>query len=176
VDAAAWVRHVSFIETERLLIRKWQLPRDLGDAFAIYGDPQTMHFIPCGALTREQTQRLVLRMIERDEQQGYGIWPVVHKQDQRVIGECGITQIPGHEPDIEIAWIYNKGYHGCGYATEAARAVMDFAFAELNVRRLYALIDRFNAPSIAVANRLGMRYDRIIRAYKRDLMRYEKVP
>lgn len=167
---------MSFIETERLLIRKWQLPRDMDDAFAMYGDPQTMHFIPCGALTREQTERLVLRMIERDEQQGYGIWPVVHKEDQRVIGECGVTQIPGYEPDIEIAWIYNKAYHGRGYATEAAHAVMEFAFSELKVARLYALIDRFNAPSIAVANRLGMRFDRIIRAYRRDLMRYAVTP
>jgi len=166
---------VSFIETDRLLIRKWQLPRDLDDAFAVYGDLETMHFIPCGALTREQTERLIARMIERDEQQGYGIWPVVHKEDQRVIGECGVTQIPGHEPDIEIAWIYNKEYHGRGYATEAARAVMDFAFSELKVAKLYALIDRFNAPSIALANRLGMRYDRVIRAYKRDLMRYEAI-
>jgi ribosomal-protein-alanine N-acetyltransferase len=166
---------VSFIETQRLLIRKWELPRDLDDAVEIYGDPETMRFIPCGPLDREQTQALVTRMMERDERQGYGIWPVVHKEDHRVIGECGVTQIPGHEPDIEIAWIFNKAYHGKGYATEAALAVMQYAFSELRIGRLYALINRFNGPSIAVANRLGMRYDRIIRAYKRDLMRYEKV-
>lgn len=167
---------MSFIETERLLIRKWQLPRDLDDAVAIYGDPQTMRFIPCGTLGREQTQRLVERMMERDERHGYGIWPVVLKAENRIIGECGITQIPGHEPDIEIAWIFNRAYHGQGYATEAAHAVMQFAFEELRIGRLYALIDRFNGASIGVANRLGMRYDRIIRAYKRDLMRYEAVP
>lgn len=165
---------MSFIETERLLIRKWQLPRDLDDALAFFGDPETMRFIPCGALNREQTQRLVARFVEKDEAQGFGIWPVVHKADHRVIGECGITAIPGHEPDIEIAWIFNKAYRGAGYATEAARAVMEFAFSELRIARLYALIDRANAPSIAVANRLGMRYDRIVRAYRRDLMRYEK--
>jgi ribosomal-protein-alanine N-acetyltransferase len=166
---------VSFIETSRLVIRKWELPRDLDDAVAIYGNPVTMRFIPCGALDREQTQRLVRRMMENDERQGFGIWPVVHKNDHRVIGECGISQIPGWEPDVEIAWIFNGAYQRQGLATEAARAVMDFAFSELRIARLYALIDRFNARSIAVANRLGMRYDRIIRAYKRDLMRYEKV-
>jgi ribosomal-protein-alanine N-acetyltransferase len=166
---------VSFIETSRLVIRKWELPRDLDDAVAIYGNPVTMRFIPCGALDREQTQRLVRRMMETDERQGFGIWPVVHKNDHRVIGECGISQIPGWEPDVEIAWIFNGAYHGQGLATEAAGAVMDFAFSELQIARLYALIDRFNTRSIAVANRLGMRYDRIIRAYKRDLMRYEKV-
>jgi RimJ/RimL family protein N-acetyltransferase len=165
---------VKFIQTQRLQIRKWDLARDLDDAVAIYGDPEVMRYIPCGALDRAQTERLIGRMIEKDEQQGYGIWPVVHKADGRVIGESGITQIPGQEPDIEIAWIFNKEYQGQGYATEAARAIMEYAFKELRIARLYALIDRFNARSIAVANRLGMRYDRIIRAYKRDLMRYEK--
>ena len=166
---------MSFIETPRLLIRKWQLPRDMDDAFAIYGDPDVMHFIPCGAWPRDKVQAYIERKMAHDERDGYGIWPVVLKSENRVIGECGITQIPGWEPDIEIAWIFNKTYHGQGYATEAARAVSDFAFSELRIARLYALIDRFNAPSIAVANRLGMHYDRIIRAYKRDLMRYEMV-
>lgn len=167
---------MSFIETERLLIRKWQLPRDLEDASAIYGDAETMRFIPCGTLNAEQTRAYIERKIAQDERDGFGIWPVVHKADHRVIGECGVTHIEGTRPEIEIAWIFNKAYHGQGYATEAARAVMQFAFAELHIARLYALIDRFNAPSIAVANRLSMRYDRIVRAYRRDLMRYEQVP
>lgn len=166
---------MSFIETERLLIRKWQLPRDVEDAFAIYGDPQTMHFIPGGAATRDRVQAYIERKIAHDERDGFGIWPVVHKAENRVIGECGVTHIEGTWPEIEIAWIFNRAYHGQGYATEAARAVMEFAFGELQIARLYALIDRLNAPSIAVANRLHMRYDRIVRAYKRDLMLYEKV-
>jgi RimJ/RimL family protein N-acetyltransferase len=165
---------VSFIETERLLIRKWDLARDLDDAVAIYGDGQTMRFIPCGALTRDQTQRLIERMTKRDEENGFGIWPVVHKSTQRVIGESGVTYIPGHGRDIEIAWIFNRQYHGNGYATEAARAVMQFAFKQLNLPLVYALIERENARSIGVANRLGMEFDRIIRAYNRDLMRYVK--
>lgn len=165
---------MSFIETERLLIRKWEPSRDIADAFDIYGDPQTMRFIPCGALSLEQTQRLVARMMERDEQHGFGIWPVVLKSERRVIGECGITYIPEHGSDVEIAWIFNKAYHGKGYATEAARAVMDYAFGRAGISPLFALIDRANAPSIAVANRLGMEFDRIIRAYKRDLMRYRR--
>ena len=163
---------MSFIETERLLIRKWDPVRDLDDALAIYGDAETMRFIPCGALDREQTQRFIGRMMERDETNGFGIWPVVLKSERRMIGECGITYIPDHGTDVEIAWIYNKAYHGKGYATEAARAVMDYAFTEVRLPYIYALIERANAASIAVANKLGMQFDRIIRAYRRDLMRY----
>lgn len=163
---------MSFIETERLLIRKWDAGRDLDDALAIYGDPETMRFIPCGALDREQTQRFISRMIERDEANGFGIWPVVLKSERRVIGECGITYIPDYGTDVEIAWIYNRAYHGQGYATEAARAVLDYAFSEVRLPKVYALIERANGASIAVANKLRMNFDRIIRAYRRDLMRY----
>jgi RimJ/RimL family protein N-acetyltransferase len=165
---------MSLLETQRLLIRYWDLDRDLDDAAAIYGDPQTMRFIPCGALTREQTQRLVERMMERERVNGFGIWPVALKDDRRVIGVCGITYIPGYGQDVEIAWIFNRAYHGRGYATEAARCVMHFAMHERRLSRVYALIERENAASIGVANRLGMEYDRIIRAYSRDLMRYRK--
>jgi RimJ/RimL family protein N-acetyltransferase len=97
---------------------------------------------------------------------------VVLKEENRVIGECGITHIPDYPGDVEIAWIFNRAYHGRGYATEAARAVLDYAFASAALQSVYALIDRFNAPSIGVANRLGMEFDRIVRAYRRDLMRY----
>jgi ribosomal-protein-alanine N-acetyltransferase len=165
---------LSFIETPRLLIRTWDEQRDLDDACAIYGDEQTMRYIPCGALDRGRTRRLLARMIERNENEGFGIWPVVHRADRRVIGECGVTYIPGHGRDVEIAWIFNRAYCGAGYATEAAQAVMEWAFAQLPLRRLYALVDRENAASIRVTRRLGMIYEGIVRAYNRDLMRYVK--
>jgi [ribosomal protein S5]-alanine N-acetyltransferase len=167
---------VDVTSSQRLSIRKWDLPGDLDDAFQMYGDAQTMRFIPCGALSREQTQGLIERMIERDAQNGFGIWAVVHRADRRVIGASGITYIPGHGSDIEIAWVFNKAYHGKGYATESATTVMQHAFTQLGLRRIYALIERENAASIRVANRLRMDYDRIVRAYDRDLMRYTKTP
>lgn len=163
---------MQILETDRLVVRQWDEQGDLEDALAIYGDAATMRFIPCGALDRDQTQRLLSRMREREENHGFGLWAVVLKADGRVIGECGVTYIPDYDRDVEIAWIFNRAYHGNGYATEAARAVMRFALKDLRLSVLYALIARENRPSIAVANRLGMHYDRIVRAYKRDLMRY----
>lgn len=160
------------LETERLIIRRWDVEQDLDDALAIYGDPETMRFIPCGPLNRDRTRALLERMRQREEQHGFGIWPVVEKTHRRVIGECGIAYIPDHGTAVEIAWIFNAAYHGRGFATEAARAVMRHAVDELNIRPLHALIDRENRKSIALANRLALRFDGIIRAYRRDLMRY----
>ena len=166
---------MTILQTARLTVRPWDAERDLEDAHAIYGDAATMRFIPCGALSREQTLRLVTRMVERAAVLGFGIWPVVSKENGCVIGECGLTAIPGHEPDVEIAWIFNSAYQGFGYATEAARAVLEYGLRELRLPQIYALIDRENRRSIAVANRLSMSYGRIIRAYNRDLMRYQAV-
>jgi RimJ/RimL family protein N-acetyltransferase len=165
---------VNTIETGRLLIRKWDVENDLDDAFAFYGDEETMRFIPGGVKDREQTRASLQRMFDRDQEDGFGIWPVVHKTDARVIGVCGVFHIPDHGTDVEIAWLFNKAYYGRGYATEAARVVMQFAFDELRLPILYALIHQDNAASIRVAERLGMDYSRLIHAYGRELKCYER--
>jgi ribosomal-protein-alanine N-acetyltransferase len=165
---------VNTIETGRLLIRKWDVEKDLDDAFAFYGDEETMRFIPGGVKDREQTRASLQRMIDRDKEESFGIWPVVHKTDRRVIGACGIFYIPDHVPDVEIAWIFNKGYRGRGFATEAAAAVTQFALGELRLPVLYALIHRDNTPSIRVAERLGMEFHRMMYAYDRDLRLYRQ--
>lgn len=164
------------IETERLLMRKWDVEGDLDDAFSFYGDAETMRFIPGGVKDREQTRASLQRMFDRDKEDGFGIWPVVHKADRRVIGACGVFYIPDHGTDVEIAWLFDKAYHGHGYATEAARAVTEFAFAELRLPVLYALIHQANTPSLRVADRLGMEFHRMMYAYDRDLRLYEKQP
>ncbi len=162
------------IETERLLVRKWDIETDLDDALAFYGDEQTMEFIPGGVKDRDKTKASLGRMIERDKEDGFGIWPVAHKADRRVIGACGVFYIPEHGSDVEIAWIFNKAYHGRGYCTEAARAVMQFAFDVLRLPVFYALIHQDNAASIRVAERLQMGYSRLIHAYGRELRCYER--
>jgi RimJ/RimL family protein N-acetyltransferase len=164
------------IETERLLMRKWDVERDIDDALSFYGDVETMRFIPGGVKDREQTRASLQRMFDRDKEDGFGIWPVVHKADARIIGVCGVFYIPEHAPDVEIAWLLHKSYHGHGYATEAARAVTDFSFAQLRLPVLYALIHQANMPSIRVADRLGMEFHRMMFAYDRDLRLYEKQP
>ncbi|HSP62878.1 MAG TPA: GNAT family N-acetyltransferase [Pyrinomonadaceae bacterium] len=164
------------IGTERLLMRKWDVEGDLDEAFSFYGDAETMRFIPGGVKDREQTRASLQRMFDRDKEDGFGIWPVVHKTDGRVIGVCGVFYIPDHGTDVEIAWLFDKAYHGQGYATEAARAVMEFSFAELRLPILYALIHQDNTPSIRVAERLGMSYRGLMFAYDRDLGCYQKLP
>jgi RimJ/RimL family protein N-acetyltransferase len=162
------------LQTERLEIRNWRLPDDEEGARAIFCDPEVMRYIPAGTFAPESVARVIGRMIERDARDGFGVWPVVEKTTGVLIGECGITYIPDSS-DVEIAWLYSRASWGKGYATEAARAVLAYALGPAGLERVYALVVLENKASVAVANRLGMRFDRVVRAYKRDMLRYVAV-
>lgn len=149
------------------------LPRDLDDAVELYSDPAVMESMPGGPLDRVGVNRLVAKFIETDETLGFSMWPVVTKAERAIIGSCGLIRVPD-TTDISIGWTLKRKYWGHGYATEAARAVLRFGFDALKTPCICALIDRQNSRSIAIANRLQMRYDRIVRVMRRDLMRYEK--
>jgi ribosomal-protein-alanine N-acetyltransferase len=166
---------VNVIETARLRMRPWNLPGDEEAAAELFCDADLMRYIPVGAQPAERVAGIVQRMIDNAQRDGFGLLALVEKESGRVVGECGLAHIPDTR-DIEIAWFLARSAWRNGYATEAARAILTYAFAQLHIPRVYALIDRENARSIAVANRLGMRYDRIVRAYRRDLMRYLAKP
>ncbi len=159
------------IETERLRLRPWNVPGDEAAAAQMFCDAEVMRYIPVGVRGTDDVPGILQRFNERNQRDGFGIEAVVEKASDRVIGECGLTYIPDTR-DVEIAWFLIRSEWGKGYATEASRAVLAYALNERRLPRVYSLIDRENARSIAVANRLGMRFDRIVRAYRRDLMRY----
>ena len=164
---------MSFIETPRLFLRTWMLPGDAVDGQELFDDEEVMRYIPHSFAKSADSIRIIEFMTAMNEREGFGFWPVIAKGDGALVGECGLARIDD-TPQIEIGWMFKRKYWGNGYATESARAVLDYAFEHLRAPRVYALIDRMNARSIAVANRLGMTYDRIVRQYHQDLMRYVK--
>lgn len=161
---------MAFIETERLILRTW-MPSDAAALLEVSSDPEVTRFLP---MTRPPTIESMTAWIERQmdeqEREDFSVWPVIRKGDGRLIGRCGLHRLP--EGYVEIAWIFERAAWGEGYATEAARAVAAYARDTLHLPELYALINPGNSASIAVAYRLGMRFDRVVRAYKRDLLRY----
>lgn len=166
---------MSFIETERLLIRTW-MPSDVPALAAILGDAETMRYIGPGhqhGLTAEQTKEAVAAMTQAYERDGIGIWPAVLKETGELVGECGLQTLPGSS-DVELVYVIAKIQRGNGLAYEAASAVMAFGFAEQRLPRIVAVVHPFNVPAIRLVNRLGMRFDRVARVYKADLLKYVK--
>jgi RimJ/RimL family protein N-acetyltransferase len=161
---------MAFIETERLILRTW-MPSDAPALLEMSSDPEVTRFLPMSsAPTLESISAWVERQMDEQEREGFSVWPVIRKEDGKLIGRCGLPRLP--EGYVEVAWVFERSAWGFGFATEAARAAAAYARNTLRLPELFALINPANSASIAVAYHLGMRFDRVVRAYKRDLLRY----
>ena len=159
------------LETERLLLR---IPdeRDLDGYLAVYGDPEVMRFLKTGMMTRADAVAGVERMRRHWERHGVGLFSVVRKEDERLLGRVGFLlwesvrwvnaireDIEG-DLELEVGWTLGSEYWSQGYATEAALACRDLALGELGWTRLVSLIAHDNAASIRVAEKIGETYER----------------
>jgi RimJ/RimL family protein N-acetyltransferase len=147
------------IETERLQLRRLRRS-DLDAMHAYLGDARTMLYYPA-PFTRE----FVRKWIDRSEQQfrkfGYGLFGVVLKSSGELIGDCGLVwqEIDG-APELEVGYHFHRAHWGRGYATEAAQACIEYAFANAGVSHVISLIRPENVPSRRVAERNGMSLSR----------------
>ena len=156
------------IETERLLLRP---PRaeDAAELGAIYAEEETMRFVG-GTIEQSEMPRQIASMRARWEGLGFGTLVAEKKDDGRVVGDLGIyawqtgtwdiTRDLSVPHEIELGWLLGLAHRGVGYATEAALALRDWARNELSPPRLISLINVDNAPSQAVARRLGCARER----------------
>lgn len=129
--------------------------------YHVFSDPDVMRFSD-GVKTKEWVQDWLHTCQERYASWGFGPYAIVQRDNQDVIGYCGLfsyADIDGR-PEIEIGYRLRRSAWGKGYATEAAQAVRDDAFANLGINRLIALIDPSNTLSIRVAEKVGMRYEK----------------
>ena len=160
------------IETVRLRLRAFT-PDDLDALQLVFGDTDVMQYISGGKpRTREETETGLRRTIEGWQRRGFGLWAVVEKATDKVIGYCGL--IPLEEtPEIELAYGLAKTSWGKGLAPEAAHASLRFGFEEMKLERIVAVVNPQNVSSQRVLEKLGMKYTKNERHYDEDLMYYE---
>jgi ribosomal-protein-alanine N-acetyltransferase len=139
------------IETPRLLLRQFQVD-DWQDVLAYTSDSEVMAYIPTGVMSEEQAREFVAYSAG-DEAEDFA---VLLKRANHLIGH--ISFHPWFAPrTYEIGWVFNSAYHGQGYATEAARAMMRYGFDVLKIHRLIATCQPENPASYRVMEKLGMR-------------------
>ncbi|MDR3748005.1 MAG: GNAT family N-acetyltransferase [Acidobacteriota bacterium] len=147
------------IETERLLLRR-MTPSDADAIFAVIGDPVAMQYYP-QPFTRDDAAEWIERNLLRYNEHGYGLFGVVLKSGGEVIGDCGLVQqLVEGEPHLEVGYHLQRRHWGNGYATEAARRCMEYAFTQLGTDKVVSLIRPENLPSRRVAERNGMQVER----------------
>jgi len=149
---------VTILRTPRLLLRPPTLD-DVPAYAAMHADPEVMRYYP-KPFTFEESRNEVVRLREHHEKHGFGLWAVEH--EGRFIGITGLLR-PTWEahftPCTEIGWRLERASWGQGFATEAARECLRYAFEVLKVPEVVALTSVPNEPSKRVMERLGMTRD-----------------
>jgi RimJ/RimL family protein N-acetyltransferase len=142
------------LETERLVLRMFQ--ESDTDAYAeMVADPEVMRFLGGGQpVPRAEAWRNMAMILGHWHLRGYGMWAVEEKAGGEMLGRVGCWRPEGW-PGLEVGWTLRRRFWGRGYATEAARAAIDYAFTTLGQTRVISLIAPENVNSIRVAERLG---------------------
>jgi RimJ/RimL family protein N-acetyltransferase len=126
---------------------------DIDEFVGLHDDPEVTRFIR--RLDRSDAEEL-LRLTERDWlERGHGMLAVLDRDNGRFLGRAGLKYWSQFN-ETELGWALRKDAWGRGYATEAAHACIDWAFATLAVPYLTAMIQPDNKPSIRLACRLGL--------------------
>jgi ribosomal-protein-alanine N-acetyltransferase len=150
------------LETDRLLIRDWE-EDDAEAAQEIYGSAEVAQWLSPAIekVTDEATMRAILQAwIEAQPNfvVPAGRFAVVRKEDNEVIGGLLIRLLPPYEEDLEIGWQFRPSAWGNGYASEASKALMGWAFSTGDVDELFAVARPNNKRAIGTAQRLGMEW------------------
>lgn len=147
------------LQTKHLIIREFT-PDDLDFLSSLLGDEKVMEFSVAGPISREQTKEfLEKRVLAHYARFGFGLYALVHTETNRLIGYAGLSvqSIDGEEL-VELGYRLDSNYWGKGLASEAAKALSQYAFDKIGLDQLISIIDPKNVRSIAVATRLGMHY------------------
>lgn len=144
------------IETQRLYMRRLN-ENDVEALSKILRDEETMYAYE-GAFSEAEVLEWLERQLARYRQYGFGLWAVIFPETDEFIGQCGLTIQQWKDSEVlEVGYLFRREFWHNGYATEAARACMEYAFRELNADEVCSIIRDTNIASQRVALRNGMR-------------------
>lgn len=146
-----------YLETDRLRLRDWQA-EDRKDFARMNADPVIMEFLP-RVLSEKDSHHLADKFEKHFEKYGYGLFAVEEKESGEFMGFVGLNNVDfkaPFTPAVEIAWRLDYPFWGKGYGSEAARAVLDYAFTELELDKIVAFTVPDNDRSQAIIEKIGL--------------------
>ena len=145
------------METERLTLRP-MIIEDFDALHAILSDPKTMRHYPA-PFDEEHTRAWIEKNMNNEAELGFSLWAVVLRETGKCIGDCGISLQNIHgKIRPEIGYHIHRDHQRRGYASEAAKAWLDFAFEHTPFNAVYSYMKYTNAASYGVALKNGMQF------------------
>jgi RimJ/RimL family protein N-acetyltransferase len=163
------------IVTERLVLRRSR-PEDAEQISAYRSDPNVNRYQGWDR-TDATGIRAEIQEMEGRSPGGAGGWvqfTVEEREGGRLVGDVGISAIDGEPGVAKIGYTIAPAFQGRGYATEAVRALVDYAFETLGAERVRAFAAAENVPSLRVAEHVGLRLvERYEHRHGGEVVRYE---
>lgn len=160
------------LKSPRLIFRHF-FPADLNQLYQeIYSHPGVARALsPTGSLTFEQTAQILHRRLDHWQKHGFGVWVLVYKQNQQLVGHCGLHYL-GDTSEVELTYAINPFYWRQGLATEAASTVLRWGFDTLKLQQIVAVTSPENVASRCVMQKLGMKYEKNIEYAATEVVYY----
>lgn len=165
----------TILETKRLILKEPELS-DFDDLVVLRTDPAVMQYIGTGTVqTREQVKTFLDNAKPYLEEYGLAFYSVFEKETGGFVGQAGLLHLgfDGTQSDIELAYRLNKKYWHQGYATELAKALIDYGFNQLSLPKILAIVHPENERSRRVMEKSGMFYHGIIDLKETKIPCYE---
>lgn len=148
------------LETERLILRELK-EEDALHFYELNNDPTVIQFTGDSPFKDIDSAKKILKNYSRNnyEKYGYGRWAVLSKTNNEWLGWCGLKYTPEKE-ETDIGYRFYKKHWGNGYATEAAKACLDYGFKKLHLSKIVGRSMKENIASIVVLKKIGMIYEK----------------
>lgn len=159
------------LETLRLCLRHFT-PSDTDELHRIYSYPDLFKYMSNEKpLFSGQTRALIHSLSDNWRQHNFGVWAIVSKQNQKLIGHCGFKFLE-NTGEVQIGYLLHPHYWGKGLATEAATAALRYGFEVANFGKIVAIAKPENWASRCIMEKLGMDYKKDAYYYNNNVVYY----
>jgi [ribosomal protein S5]-alanine N-acetyltransferase len=142
------------LQTERLYLRKFTMD-DVSILFELNSSDDVVKYTGNPAMKdAAEALQVLTEIILPQYELGLGRWAVHRRADDAFVGWCGLKQIQGH---VDLGYRFKKNTWGHGYATESAKAVLDYGFNVLHLPKIIAHVHLQNKASAKVLEKIGMK-------------------
>jgi RimJ/RimL family protein N-acetyltransferase len=160
------------LETDRLILREYT--EDDAPAFLVLNsDPEVMRYVPDERMKTVDEAREILKThpLADYQKHGYGRWACLLRSSGEHIGFCGLKYLP-EIGQVDLGFRFTPANWGQGYATEAARASVNYGFSRLNFDQIIGLAEADNHASICVLEKIGMQFTGLVSLFECEFRRY----
>ncbi|KWX87885.1 GNAT family acetyltransferase [Paenibacillus riograndensis] len=158
---------ITDLYTERLHLRKMKVS-DSSSLYKIWSDPAVTKFMNVSCFTNENQAIDMINLLENLYHENKAIrFSIILMESNEIIGSCGYNSLDFENAKAEIGYDIAKAFWGKGYASEASRSLLDYAFSSLNLNRIEAKVAPQNVNSIKLLQKLQFTFEGSLRKCER---------